>query len=77
MNKNDNKNSAISKTENIANESENISALYDAEVNERELKAERKRLDKLIALKLKQEKKIAKSKLIKERKRLKQEEKEN
>lgn len=77
MNKNDNKNSAISKTENIANENENISALYDAEVNERELKAERKRLDKLNALKLKQEKKIAKSKLIKERKRLKQEEKEN
>ena len=74
MNKNDNKNSAISKTENIANENENISALYDAEVNERELKAERKRLDKLNALKLKQEKKIAKSKLIKERKRLKQEE---
>lgn len=77
MNKNDNKNSAISKTENIANENENISALYDAEVNERELKAERKRLDKLNALKLKQEKKIAKSKLIKERKRLKQEEKES
>ena len=77
MNKNDNKNSAISKTENIANENENISALYDAEVNERELKAERKRLDKLNELKLKQEKKIAKSKLIKERKRLKQEEKES